>query len=99
MDLALEMGMTVGELKRRMTARELADWFIYAEKKFLPTRRMEYYLARIAQVTAGGALTDFLLVDPLADAAPTAAGGGSMIAALAGKGVRVVKVKKKAPKP
>ena len=62
MDLALELKLgTVDELKRRMTMQEFAWWVVYASKKMLPTRRLEYYLARIALVTGGGVLDDYLI--------------------------------------
>lgn len=68
MDLALEFGMPMEELKRRMTERELGQWARRAQRHWLPARRMEWYLARIALVVAasfGGnkdaAIEDFLL--------------------------------------
>lgn len=96
MDLALELGMTVAQLKRSMLSSELADWYAYAGKKLLPTRRIEHYLAQIAQAFAGGALGDYLLIDP-PEAPPLAAEeGASALAAIAGgPGVRVLGQKKR----
>ena len=67
MDLALELGMTVHHLKCVMTERELVMWQHYADKKLLPTRRMEFYLAQVARSLSGGALKDYLL-RPVAEA-------------------------------
>jgi hypothetical protein len=73
MDLALELGMTVAELKDRMTVQELERWRLYRDWKLLPLRRLEHYLARIAQVTAGGDFADFLFEPARPDAATTSA--------------------------
>lgn len=71
MDLALELGMTVGELSHRMTERELIRWQKYASKKMLPARRVEFYMAQVALMigrTMGGnsqaTLHDYLLDIP-----------------------------------
>ena len=71
MDLALELGMTEGALRRSMTENELRSWQVYAAKRMLPTRRMEMLLAQIAQIvhaSVGGAkdrsLADYLF-DPV----------------------------------
>lgn len=61
MDLALELGLPVSEMVSRMTAGEIANWGAYARKHGLPHRRRDIYLAQIAQVTAGGKLSDYLL--------------------------------------
>jgi hypothetical protein len=71
MDLAAQLGMTVGGLKRSMTEQELVWWSRYAATKMLPARRLELYLAQIAMMiaqTMGGAknvrLRDFLFDPP-----------------------------------
>lgn len=61
MDLALELGMTVAQLRASMLEGELTQWQRYANKKLLPTRRMEFYLARVAQSMGGGKLADYML--------------------------------------
>ncbi len=68
MDLALELGRTVEELRDEMTEQELGQWMRYAEKKYLPTRRMEHFLANIARTVAASfgsttPLKAFLLFD------------------------------------
>ncbi len=67
MDLALDMGRTVAELSGVMEEHEFSQWMIYANKKMLPTRRLELHLAQISLViarTMGSAnnakLSDFL---------------------------------------
>lgn len=58
MDLALEFGMPAEQLARVMTERELGWWTRRANTQWLPLKRIEWYLARIAQaiaVTMGGA--------------------------------------------
>lgn len=84
MDLALELGMTLHQLKRTLPASELADWYAYARKKLLPTRRIEHYLAQIAQMFAGGSLSDYLLIDPPEPPPMTAEDGAGALAAIAG---------------
>jgi hypothetical protein len=73
MDLALQIGMTADGLKRAMTEREFRQWVRYAGRRMLPQRRIEMYLAQIAQVivrTMGGRpaaeLAEFLF-DPQPD--------------------------------
>jgi hypothetical protein len=68
MDLALELGQPIEVLARTMTEREFRLWALYAKRKLLPTRRMEVYLAQVAQVIAaamGGAkqvsISDYLI--------------------------------------
>lgn len=70
MDLALELRQPVDTLMREMTEREFWAWVRYAERKMLPQRRIELYLAQIAYLiacTMGGAenvtLADYLF-DP-----------------------------------
>ena len=76
MDLALEFGLPVGVLSRLLTERELRAWRRYAERKMLPSRRVEIYLAHIARyiaITMGGSkapLTAFLLDRPSGDEIP-----------------------------
>lgn len=96
MDLALELGMTVGELKCRLTGAELADWLAYARKKLLPTRRLEHYLAQVAQMFAGGSRDDYLIIDPPAPPPLKAEdGAGALVALTGGPGVRFVGQKKR----
>jgi hypothetical protein len=75
MDLALEMGTTVGALSRAMTERELRWWHVYAEHKQLPQKRLELYLAQIALVvaTALGGMKQARLADFLFDTDDAAA--------------------------
>lgn len=68
MDMALALGQPAELLARTMTERELRRWHTYALKRALPTRRLEFYLAQIAQmiaITMGGAkeakITDYLI--------------------------------------
>lgn len=99
MDLALELGMTVGHLKATMLSSELADWYAYARKKLLPTRRIEHYLAQIAQAFSGGSLSDYVLIDPPEARPMVAEEGASALAAIAGgPGVHVLG-KKRRKKP
>ncbi|MEK1930961.1 MAG: hypothetical protein AAAC47_14510 [Pararhizobium sp.] len=66
MDLALELGMPLAAIGK-MPEREFARWAKYASQKGFPSRRIEYYLAQIAQliaVTMGGSkdnLSAFLI--------------------------------------
>jgi hypothetical protein len=77
MDLCLALGRTVGELEREMTEVEFGLWQKYAQRRTLPWRRMEMYLARLTQTVeasgmAGGSgapLRDFLFLDPPDDSA------------------------------
>ena len=68
MDLALELGMPVGLLKRAMSEREFGTWLAYARVRKLPHQRLELYLARLSMLLVavfGGAqnktLADFVL--------------------------------------
>lgn len=65
--------MPVTTLARVMTEREFRGWQRYAERRMLPTRRMEFYLAQIALLIARtmgnkqeATLADFLF-DPDAE--------------------------------
>jgi hypothetical protein len=74
MDLALELGSTEERLARLMSEREFRRWQKYAAKRLLPTRRLEFYLAQIAQliaITMGG-VKDAKLSDYLIEPAPVA---------------------------
>mgnify|MGYP000272899799 CR=1 FL=1 len=69
MDLALHLGMTVGEIERDMSGVELGLWVRRAERRALPWRRVELHLAQIAMQVArlsgsGASLSDFLLDPP-----------------------------------
>jgi len=71
MDMALELGLPADSLARTMTLQELLQWQTYARRRLLPSRRIEFYLAQIAQliaITMGGAskakLADFMLQPP-----------------------------------
>lgn len=73
MDMALELGLPASLLARTMHERELRAWQIYAARRLLPSRRVEFYLAQIAMLiakTMGGArnatLADFMLQLPKA---------------------------------
>lgn len=98
MDLALELGTTVEALSRDMTEHELGQWRRYAAQKMLPTRRFEYYVARLtAQVSrsAGGtaSVRDYLL-DPPPMPQDTAETGAAALGMVAG-GRRVIHIGKK----
>jgi len=96
MDLALELGMPAQQLRAVMTERELTDWMVYAAKKLLPTRRIEIYLARIAQAMAGGQLSEWLLDEALKPPALAAGDGAAALGSIAGGvGVRVLGKKRK----
>lgn len=86
MDLALELGVSVAVLKATMDESEFVMWKHYADKKMLPSRRIEVYLAQVAQVTAGGKLSDFLM-DRL-----TTNGGQDVIEAVAKASHGIVKL-------
>ena len=65
-DLALELGVSLASLDR-MSEREFRQWVAYANKRLLPSRRLEAYLAQVCSVVAQCAgnsemkLSDFLL--------------------------------------
>ncbi|MEO6709310.1 MAG: hypothetical protein ABIP42_07010 [Planctomycetota bacterium] len=62
MDLALALGAgSVARMLAIMPVEEVADWRQYRDARGLPGRRHELYLGRIAQLTAGGSLDDFML--------------------------------------
>ncbi|MEO8630197.1 MAG: hypothetical protein ABI612_19180 [Betaproteobacteria bacterium] len=68
--MALELGMTVGELAYRMTEREFLNWMRYSNRKGLPSQRMQLQLGLISLVIArvmGGneeaVLDDFLFTE------------------------------------
>lgn len=95
MDLALELGMSLVEMDG-MPERELRLWAKYASKRHLPRRRLEFYLANLALVTARVAGNkDLTLADFMIDDKPpkkvTADEGANMFANLAqGPGVRIL---------
>jgi hypothetical protein len=68
-DLALELGIPVGELSDRMTALEETYWHAHCADKPLPTQQLVMHIAQVSQyiqmVNAKredrGKLTDFLL--------------------------------------
>jgi hypothetical protein len=96
MDLALELGMPAQQLRETMTELELALWVEYARKKFLPTRRIEVYLAQIAKAMAGGTIADYLLDMQKGPAPLTSGEGASALGSIAGGiGVRVLGKKRK----
>jgi hypothetical protein len=70
MDLALHLGKTVGQVEREMSGVELGLWYLYANDRMLPWRRMEMHLAQIAMHVSGLAgaadktLSDFLFDPP-----------------------------------
>lgn len=75
MDLSLHLGTPVETLARAMTEREFIRWQWYAEKKMLPWRRMELFMAQLAMFMdrMNGAqnktLRDYLF-DPVDDTEP-----------------------------
>lgn len=72
MDLACELGTSADTLARTFTEGEFADWQLYARKRMLPQRRLELYLAQIAQMVAAhcGRVKDTKLTDYLFDPEP-----------------------------
>lgn len=73
MDLAAQLGVTADGLARTMTETEFVEWQHYANKRMLPQRRLELYLAQIAMLIAahmGGVknakLSDYMF-DPSSD--------------------------------
>ena len=74
-DLALELGQPVEVLARTMTEREFKAWQRYAERRMLPSRRMELALAQLTMWVAvlcgvtDKSVGDFLLDVPTADEA------------------------------
>lgn len=65
----------------------------YAQKRMLPTRRLQLTIARVAQAHAGGGkLADFLF-DPV-EAKPTPTDAGDALAAAGGVGVKRRKKKR-----
>ena len=67
----MTLGMTAETLERSMSEREFRAWSAYAQRHFLPLKRIEIYLAQIAflvvkSMSSGGQnwkLDDFLLKD------------------------------------
>lgn len=94
MDLAIELGAgSVHQLMQRMPADELAGWWQYAQKRLLPSRRIELYLAQLAQIQAGGKLDDFLLKPATPEAeAPTADESAAFLGSVGGGKVHVLHV-------
>ena len=87
--------MTLGEMSKRMTERELRLWSHYAAKKGLPSRRLELGNAlnalSVARSTGDGEsqLTDFLFDGKEQQPKLTAEDGASALATMAdGVGVR-----------
>lgn len=52
MDLALQFGIPLEELRERLTERELRQWVIYARQRVMPQHRIESYLAKLGWVIA-----------------------------------------------
>lgn len=50
MDLALGFGLTLAEMRARMTETELAQWARYSKQKGLPARRLDLLLAQVAML-------------------------------------------------
>lgn len=103
MDLALELGMTVRELERRMSERELSEWAQYKRERLFPTQRMEVYLAQVTFAIAKSAgskatsLTDFLIEfgPPPVVKQATAKEHAEMLSGITGKGVIVLGQKRR----
>lgn len=72
MDLALHLGMTLDDLKKRLSEKEFLKWDRYSTRYMLPQRRLEVYLAQIAMWIAktgmqgmeGAVVQDFLFDPP-----------------------------------
>lgn len=95
MDLALEMSMTEGQLRKAMTERELSRWYRYATETPLPALRVEMGLARVCltlvQVMGGGTeatLADFMFLPKPKKTKSKAEEGAMAIDAIAGTGFR-----------
>jgi len=98
MELALELGAgSVHRMMQIMPAGEVAEWRSFARRRHLPTRRMELYLAQVAQSMRGGALDQYLLREPEQPAppeqlAPGVAARAAAESLVAGRGrVRVIR--------
>lgn len=52
MDLAATLGQSVGVLSQSMSEREFIRWQHYSNKRLLPWRRMEWYLAQLTHWVA-----------------------------------------------
>lgn len=98
-ELSLELGKTLDELKGAMTTQELNYYRLYAAKRLLPTRRLQFYLANIARLLASdGKLSDFMLFDSIGEQeakrvqreTATAESAGAALAAVSG--AKVVKL-------
>ncbi len=72
LDLSFELGIPEEELSDRLTEQSFRLYQEYAERKLLPTRRLQLQLARIAHVSAqvGGANQSLNLSDFLFDPEP-----------------------------
>lgn len=93
--------MTPNEVAERLLERDLAMMLKYAEKRMLPTRRIQMQIARLCQITAGDAsktLGEFLFDPPVPiDPAEEAHTAGETLADIGGGGrVYVLGRKKKA---
>lgn len=84
--------MLPGELADRLTEADFMMLSAYAQKRMLPTRRLQLTIARVAQAHAGGKLADFLF-DPV-EAKPTPTDAGDALAAAGGVGVKRRKKKR-----
>jgi len=85
-----------------MTVDELNDWYTYRNKRLLPHRRFEYYLAQLTLHTArasGGEyrLRDFLFDEKETVPEDTTDTGAAVIGAITG-GIKVIKLGQKRKK-
>ena len=76
-DLALELGMTVGELSEQMEESELRAWQNYSRQRWLPGRRLELLLANIARMSADADSIVPFVFDPALARSADAEGGGN----------------------
>ena len=86
-----------------MTVEELGDWYTYRNKRMLPHRRFEYYIAQLTLHVASANGGKYVFRDFLFDekheqkTSDTAETGVAAINAVAG-GVRVVRLGQKGKK-
>lgn len=93
-DLALELGWSIAQLRKRMTEREFGRWAQYAARRMLPTRRMEMHHAlaslTLARINGNTELTlsDFLFDEKQVKQLTTEQGAMALGSIAGGVGVR-----------
>lgn len=109
-DLAVELGMTVADLRVRMGTREFASWRRYMKQRGLPSVRLQWQVALLALVVSRLAGNDVLSLDKYVvdfdvarkereraskEQVQTATEGGSVLSMLAGANVRQIGKRKR----